>query len=596
MPENAVPVSGSPVSPKALEALREDVAWSLRQLSMHRAKRQEALTEYIGRWFTDESKQYEGAVVLPDRDPANLLKLAVNIYARFLASRCPQIYVTTRFPHLLPAAKAMQEAINALLKRIDFERVLRGIAKDALFGDTGAKVGIAEAGRVTLDGVEHVDSQPFCDHIDADDWVQDMQAKEQSGEQFRGNRYRMLLRDAQKRKRLNQEKIEDLSVARSNKGGDRRVSELTVESSGPERYLPVVELWDLYLPQDNLLITVGGEDTWTLFGAMEWQGPRRGPYHRLRLEDVPGQPAGQPLVSSLMDMATLVRMLMSKLSRQALAAKTVHGFMPGAEGDAEVFARTADGGTMVVNQPNQMKDIVNPGPQGSTVALAITLKDLYSWLAGNLDVLGGLGTAADTLGQERLMVATSSKMVQDWQDQFISFVTGVVNDMAHYWWTDPLVRDTVMVPITGTDIAVPVAWADVKAGAFNDYQFELVPYSMARRGPGERIGTIMQTWQQVIMPAAPILAAAGLAPDVGELLKLLAELSSTPELNRIVKYVGQRPEMGAPEGGGGMPANTNRTYTRVNTTGKTRVGQDMAMAQALLGSANQQQQAVAAGG
>ncbi|MEG7677136.1 hypothetical protein U2060_15455, partial [Listeria monocytogenes] len=64
-------------------------------------------------------------------------------------------------------------------------------------------------------------------------------------------------------------------------------------------------------------------------------------------------------------------------------------------------------------------------------------RDWFSYVAGNLDTLGGLGNSAPTLGQEQLLSSSSNGKMQSMQGEVVKWTTSIIKALAWYVWSDP---------------------------------------------------------------------------------------------------------------------------------------------------------------
>lgn len=62
---------------------------------------------------------------------------------------------------------------------------------------------------------------------------------------------------------------------------------------------------------------------------------------------------------------------------------------------------------------------------------------MMSYIAGNLDVLGGLSAQSDTLGQDRILNQSANQRINDMQSRVYSFTTKVIEALGWYVWNDP---------------------------------------------------------------------------------------------------------------------------------------------------------------
>ena len=93
------------------------------------------------------------------------------------------------------------------------------------------------------------------------------------------------------------------------------------------------------------------------------------------------------------------------------------------------------------------------------------------------------------------------------------------------------------------------------------------PYSMAFQAPEQRLAKLMQILTQVFLPAMPLMQQQGIQFDFKELIKITSKYSNLPELERILKFTGQKAQE---EGGSKDDARqspvTSRTTSRVNSS------------------------------
>lgn len=127
-----------------------------------------------------------------------------------------------------------------------------------------------------------------------------------------------------------------------------------------------------------------------------------------------------------------------------------------------------------------------------------------------------------------------------------------------------------------------------------NYDVDIDLYSLQDRTPGEKLSTIMQLFQGIIVPLAGPMAEQGINIDFQGLLQVLGNLSGINELTDILKYE-MRPEADASPStlrnqsrGGGTPQTTTRRYERVSRPGASQQGQEQVLQQILAGGNPQQ--------
>lgn len=555
---------------------------SRKELRTFRDKRVEAVKQYVGNHWSDSGAS--------KRVPVNLMELAVNIYTRQLAARCPQVMATAKNPALKPGAARLQLAVNHLLKEIDFERTLQRCVLDAMFGMGILKVGISRAisKQVEVEGFLHDIGQPFADCIDLDNWVHDVDATVYEQVSFAGSRHRLPLEYVKSSPLF---KNTDNLVAMTNRGeedGSDRVESVARGERGiGDSYQDMVEIWDLWLPREQLVVTLADKGSTEPLQIIEWDGPEHGPFHLLGFSDVPGSVLPLPPRAVWEDMHATANILYRKLTSQAQRQKTVYGVKRGRQEDGQRVQKAADGDLFTMDDPTSVKAIVYPGADQATLAMAMHVLDKFSYFAGNLDVLGGLGNSSPTLGQDQLLGASASKRIGAMQDRTVSLAKNVIRDLAVYLWNDPLIDLPLTYRTEGTTIDIPMRFsAENREGDFVDYNIDLSPYSMQTQSPGEQLATITQVFQQFLVPFAQALPSLGLQINFPGLLRVISQLTNLRFLDEIVTFT--TPQTDQEIVGESPRVQFKRTENvRVNRSTATRSGKDNVLMNALAGAGSQ---------
>lgn len=574
--------------------LLEAVDYSRRRMQPFREQRLAAVRAYVGSNY--------GEMGASEKVPLNLMQMAVNIYRRQVAARAPQAVVIPRDPRLAATADDFELALNWLIKEIDLEASISQWVIDAMFSVGVMKVGISPGKQWEIEGYNHDAGIPFADVVDFDDFVFDMNAKRWDLCQYVGNRYTLPYEAASDMK-LFDEELTPTTLTDYNEQGDERVSILQTGGSwNPQRgYMDLVELWDLWLPFDNLLVTVqcvdnSGIASGKIVRVVDWDGPETGPFHILSFGDVPGNIMPLPPAQAMLDLHDAANRVFRKIVRQADRQKTLTVVSNGAEEDARRIINANDGDTIRADNPQATREARYGGPDAASIAFLLQLKDLFVYLGGNLDALGGLGRQANTVGQESLISRSANMLIADMQDRTTTSVRKVIESLADYLWHDPTSAPKVLKKIGDTGLTIPIEFSqDLREGDLLDYMVEIAPYSMQSRTPTERMATLSQLMTNFVIPLAPQLQQRGIGIDMDQFMQIMSKYSNLPEMERILERI--PPEemamMQQAAGGGERPLQspiTTRTNVRENVSGATRQGADQESMRMLMSMAGQGQQ------
>lgn len=557
---------------------------SRRKLLPFRERRLSMVRQFVGGSWSDG-----GA---PDRVPVNFLEMALNIYRRQVAARAPRIMVRSKNGESLAFADDLEIAVNLAIDDMRFDDTMRRWVLEAMFGMGVLKVGLAPSNQKEIMGFTHDPGQPFADVVDFEDFVFDITAKRWDQVQFCGNRYSLPFEAVQDLKMFkNRAELKPSEKKTTNEGGDEKISNLVDDNGtfGNDSYLELIELWDIWLPYDNVVATFqtspeGGIDNREPIRVVEWDGPESGPFHLLSFGDVPGQIMPLPPAALMIDLHELGNRVFRKLGRQADRQKTVTLIASSNQDDGRRLAAANDGDAIAVDRPEATKEIRYGGVDQAGLAFFQQLRQLTSYFGGNLETLGGLNNATNTASQEQLVKNQATMRIADMQERATDAATKVIKSIAYYMWTDPVREYRIPKKIPNTDMVIEGKLKpDRRDGEFLDYAIDIVPFSMQSRTPSERLQTAMQVMQGYILPMTQALQQRGLVPDVEAFLKMSAELSGSPEVLDLVKKVEpqelmQGPPM--PPGGGSQigPANTTRTHIRADRGADSLSQQDNAIA------------------
>lgn len=564
-----------------MRKLREAINWSRERLQPFREHRLEALRQYVGANYSEG-----GASNLV---PVNMIEFGINTLVRHLVASNPRVLVTTPYRKLKPTALDLELALNYLLEQIDFQRTMRQQVYEALFSIGIVKVGLEPFSTVEIDGFRHDVGQPYVDVVPLDDWVHDMTARRYEAVQFAGHKYRVPLEWAQANHRWDRvarRNLKAVAIRTFNEEGDEGDDALIAEdTSYDDQLYEETEIWFIWLPQPNLIVEFASEEArggdgktgWRPLSIRPWDGPENGPFHLLNFFDVPSQSIGLSYTQIMLDLHMLINNLFRKAGRQAERQKTVTGVRGTATDDGERILEANDGDMIRLDDPNAVREFRFGGADQGTLGMVVMARDWFNRMSGNLDLLSGISAMSDTATQDTMLNQNASKRVADMSDRFVKNVSRIVRDLAWYLFTDPLIEIPIVKRIPGLeDIEIPSSFGPKeREGEFLDYNIRIEPYSMQYRPPSARLRTMMEVFQNFVMPYLQLMQQQGIAIDFPRLLKTIARYADLPEIDDILIFTGANPYAREPIGD--MPAKvaqTVRRYERVNRPAASPQGFD----------------------
>ena len=386
--------------------------------------------------------------------------------------------------------------------------------------------------------------------------------------------------------------ISPAETNRLNEQGDERVNTI---GQGQEDYdndfRPMVNVYDIWLPQENLLVTlpVDSADALIPLSVVEWDGPEYGPYYRLAFSDVPGNTMPLPPAAMWRDLHDLANTLFVKWGRQAEDQKKVLGYHGGADMDAQRIVEAGDNEAIKMDDPNKAREYAFGGVDSTTLAFFLQVKDLFFTVpGGNLDALGGLSAQSRPLGQDELLSAQASQRISEMKDRTMIYWRDVISSLAWYEWSDPLRERKLEKTVTGVPGSIPVNWTpETREGDFSDYSIDIDPYSLEVQSPGQKIQNIVNVFNQFIAPFGEQMQAQGIGIDFEALIRIIGNYSNLPELSEILTSA-PTDDISSAAGSSPQPASTTRNYVRENRPAATRAGKDDVLSRILMGGQAQE--------
>jgi hypothetical protein len=584
-----------------LGRLKTAVDLNFKRMQPYRESRFKFIQQYVGYHYSKKG--------LKSRIPVNMMAQAVIIYIQKLVSSNPKAFVTNFNSQLRNSAVNLGLAMDQSIREIEYKSTLQKVILDALFGFGVVKKGVALQSKVEFNGFTHDVGQVFVDHTSIDDFVFDMAAKRWDQCSFMGNKYRLPCDFAIESGQFDPDilkkmyRLKTLEFRKTNEsGGDYETEGLSRDAGGSseEEFLDYFEMIDIWLPYHGKVLTMPYASSEAYWGAplreADWMGPESGPFNILSFHDVPDQILPLPPAALWMDLHELGNKIFRMLGKQAERSKTILAVARGGGKDAEKILEAADGEAIGVTSPEKCQEYKFGGVDNVGLAFFLQLKELFSYYAGNLDTLGGLGAVTDTVGQDKLLSESSNEMVNGMRDRVYDFTKRDFKDISWYLWYDPLTEIPFTKPITGTNINIDYVYTDEdKEGDYLDYNFNVVPYSMQEDTPTTKLAKLSEVFNTFMPILMPMMQQQGIMVNAQNFLDIIARYSNLPELNHILMFASGQSQEGEPIG---TPASktTKRTYERINRPGATIGGKTQAMMTALLSGMNSGQQPSQAAG
>ena len=555
-----------------LKKLKTAVEASRKDLKPYRTQEEKALKQYLGSHYGSDGSD--------ESFPVNMLEIAVSTLLQQLAAQEPQVLVLSRSHR--DDVKIVEAAINQRLRDMDFGEELRRFVMSALFSIGVMKVGLEETYRAEVDDESLADTDVFAQHVPFSDWVHDTSAKRWTTRevQFCGHKYRVPIEWVKNNKNFDSE------------ARDSVAEEQDLESGfTTNEFVPYVDLWDIWLPAEHRMVTFHKDGKKALASREVGRKGKYSPFHLLAFNPVLNKVMPLPPVMNWLDAHDLDNRMFVKLGEQASRQKTVTYAAPQSVDDAKKIIKSNDGDTVLVANPQGVREARFGGPDQQILGFAGYMREMTSYVMGNLDSMAGLGSQAGTATQESIIKGSSKARIHAMQAQVLKSVRSSVNDVFHWTWESPLLQMRVTQTVEGTDVTYEADWpmtfdiygreVDLREGKrAEEFDIDLEPYSMQYKTPTQRLQELRMIWQQDI---APLMQAGLVQADMVKYMRMLSKYGDWPELESIL----QMAEQSATPVRGRAPANTTREYIRKSEgSQKTMQGTERSLMQQAMSMGN----------
>jgi hypothetical protein len=551
------------------------------------------------RQFAGTRYSEEGAAKI---QPLNMLSLYVDVIARQLSPDAPRAMLSSFNPQAKPIIHAEMEWLNKEIVKTNLTATFERCIVDALFGMGCCYVGIASPADSAQRGWEVQAGEPFAESVDFDDIVFDLHARTWEELSFIGHRVRRPLAAIKEDKSFTRFR-KDLTASTDalyNQQGDPKISVIgrTVYQSYEQEFEDHVDLWQIWLPRHNKILTFKAEDNGQCalsednhpLREQQYIGPDRalGGYHPLGYGILPGNLMFKAPLQDLADMHQFINVLYRKIIRQCERQKTLLLVAGSADADGTRTILADDGEVIRVDNPERIKEMSFGGPSQLNWGVFVDAIQRFNVLAGNIEAQGGLAPQAPTATESKILNSAASSATQNKQQKTIEFVEEVLTSLAwlhHHHPTKQMKSEYVASASLGISIDRTVTPAQRQQVPWDDLDVRLDVYSLKKSTPDSRAADLQGVVQTIITPMMQALAAQGLNLDLNFFLKKLGEYKDMPDMAELVSIREPPESSGGGAGGGdapGKPASTTRNYVRQSESQATPAGSDRNLAATLI--------------
>jgi len=497
--------------PEAM-ALSRSVEQSENQLEPHRHRRRLLIRRFAG-------SNYGTNYGMENPDPLNLIYSLVSTLVPALVVD-PRATVMTVAGDLA-FAETFRLAIDDESKKITLDKTIKSVIIDSLFGLGVIKTGLKAAPGFEDEGDLEIDSGTlFSERTSFTNYIIDMASNTRAKAQYEGDRYEITADFARSTGMFDERTIQlllastRLESGHTNDGSTRQ---------GDDQFIDRLQLVDLFVPHEQRIVTVPGDVRFSNLGYLnqfKWTGDPSGPYDTIGFSPVPGKILPTSVIGVIYEMYVLVNKLARKIGRQADSQKTIAVFQKGREGDGDAVRDSNDGDMIGVDDVEGIQTLSFGGANDDGFKTIAWYQDFFNKIAGNPDLIGGIGEDAPTLGQDQMSLQSANGRLDDWRQTVLDTSASVLRKIAGYIWTDKDTRRNLM--FKGGGFKFPRQFGKTRKGEFEDYELGIDATHRPPMSPDQKYLRKQRLITEVVIPLGDAAAAQGLAVDVNKTVKIMA--------------------------------------------------------------------------
>ncbi len=577
-----------PFKPNDLGRFRQSLQANGKRWNDHLKRRMAMLKQVAGFHFGAPGEGSQDHIIFP------MLGLAMKVFTRLISSNDPRAHISHWNPDYDVAVHELKLALDDEFEQMDLGASLNAVTVESFF-----LMGVCKIGKIQKGDVEEVGGYAneigscFVDPVLAEDYIFDMRSRRWKQIGYEGDWSRVPLEWAQENKRFRKIARQHLSTTNDMSkmpfsGNMRRIRSQVLSTGSMQpleaEYEDSTEIGTFFFPREQKILVIDRNCDHVLQWE-DWEGPKCGPYRKLGYNYLPGNLVPLPPLAELMDQHLSANELanvtieLAKNQKDILGVTGKHGKQ---DGEAIRDANRMD--VVALQDPKNVQQFKFNGPDQQLWALSQMIRELFGRDAGNLDALAGLGPQSGTVGQDELLMKSSSRQIQDMQDDATKLAQYVMTDVAWYIKHDPTWKRKLVKTLEGSQsVRIPfTAQPYMIPGEFEDYRIKLEPYSTRPKTPEQRAAQLTATIKDIITPLQTFLQGQGVTINVEKLFKMLAVYTDQPELADILVYT-QGEQEPPPGPRGRKPPETKRIYERRNIPQSTMAGRNKVLGELAAG-------------
>jgi hypothetical protein len=463
----------------------------------------------------------------------NLVDRGVFTIVPYLVEGNPKIMVESLVGNFRTWAYTTQLALNFLIDKMKLaDSVFIPAAINSMFGAGIVRTFTQYDRQVSIDNEVIKSGIPTIRVIDDSDYVGDVSAKTRDDFVFEGDIYKLPTLYAKDLFSKHADLImPDCKLVSEYSPDKVSHGEFDINRLSLREYSTFM---DVYLKDEGVTVTIMPEGKKAIIlRTVEEDGPGESPYDFLGYKYFPGSTYPIPPAWSWHDLDVTMNVLAKTAREQAESQKDLIFLEPSHKDLAKKILNAKNLDVMEAMNPKEGINHISMGGVNDQNYLWMSFAEQQFTKSGaNPDIMRGAEAQAPTLGQEKMLFANASRIVNNMYTRWHEFMTSVIHKLAWKVWTDPTVYIPLIHEIPGV-AQVPKVFSQAdKVGDFYDFIFKLIPYSSQRKSPEMRYQEMMGFMAQWVLPTYQFAAQQGAELDVPAATRIMADYLGIDNFNQ----------------------------------------------------------------
>lgn len=190
----------------------------------------------------------------------------------------------------------------------------------------------------------------------------------------------------------------------------------------------------------------------------------------------------------------------------------------------------------LLGDPRELTVITSGGSDPNCAQAIVRWFEYLNDANGNINTIAGLGTSAETLGQEQLIANAANKKVSALQSAVAAWLGEIFKGLGFMLFEDEFHTFVNQITVAGYTSDQDQWRPYEREGNFSDFNFEITATDLKINPPAMQAELLMSVVERVFAPLVQLIVQQGGTMDMAELAEELGRLLNMPVFERIIRF------------------------------------------------------------